>query len=152
MRRELFQKTSHSNSISIFSFDSIQRRHMTQDLKLDPDIELNLTQSAGFGPTSAGGFLKFDISETIGSYELPLHTHSTRMLKRSFMGLKSEQIFQRGAQPTSNTNYDLDLRSANFREPKIMSVYVPNRVIIAPSVACSVSSATSCRNAGPYSA
>jgi len=69
------------------------------------------------------------ISETIESYELPLHTHPVRMLERSFLGPKSENTLQRRTQPTSRTNYDLDLRPANFPEPKVMSVYVPNRVI-----------------------
>ena len=61
---------------------------MTQDLKLENQIYQNRYDF----DTVAGGFLKFDISETIGSCELPLHTRTAHVPKRSFLGPESEML------------------------------------------------------------
>ena len=98
-------------------------RHVTQDLKFDRPIVHNRYDFDSLG------FWIFDIRYLRDYWELwtPV-THALVLL-----GPKSENILQRGTQHTPRTNYDLDLRSANFREPNII-VYVPNKIIRAPSV------------------
>ena len=38
-------------------------------------------------------FCIFDIFKAIRSYELPLHIHSARMLKRSLQGLEADNFY-----------------------------------------------------------
>ena len=85
-------------------------------------------------------FFIFDIFKTIRSYELQLHMHSARMLKRSFLGPKSEKyIAGRGLSPpkeqTTTSNSDFDLRapaSADYfshRSQESRAARVPTLII-----------------------
>ena len=69
--------------------------------------------------TRGDAFCIFDIFKAIRSYELPLHTHSVRMLKRSFLVPKSKKYASGETYPTQRTNNDLNLRAP---DPQIIQL------------------------------